>query len=254
MRVFRGFENLPRFEHGVATIGSFDGVHRGHWALLSRVCGLARERSGESIVFTFDPHPRITLGRAEGLRLLDTTDEKLLHLEQAGVDNVIFIPFTLEFSRLSPEEFIADYIVGRAGVEALVVGYNHRFGRDKRGDSAFLATTGLEIAEVDCLLAEGDKVSSTVIRRTIAGGDLATAWRLLGHPFMISGRLNPEGRLEIPEREYKLLPPAGEYNARTGEDCEFHVTVTSGGEVYADGLLPENAGGEMLFIEILGKR
>lgn len=254
MRVFHGFDNLPDFIHGVATIGSFDGVHRGHWALLSRVCGLARERGGESIVFTFDPHPRITLGRAEGLRLLDTTDEKLLHLEQAGVDNVIFIPFTLEFSRLSREEFIGDYIVGRAGVESLVVGYNHRFGRDKEGDSAFLATTGLEIVEVGCLLAEGDKVSSTVIRNTIAGGDLATAWRLLGHPFMVSGRLSSEGRLEISEREYKLLPPPDVYNARTEDNCEFHVTVAADGEVFIDVKLPENGSDKTVFIEILGKR
>ena len=254
MRVFHGFDNLPDFIHGVATIGSFDGVHRGHWALLSRVCGLARERGGESIVFTFDPHPRITLGRAEGLRLLDTTDEKLLHLEQAGVDNVIFIPFTLEFSRLSREEFIGDYIVGRAGVESLVVGYNHRFGRDKEGDSAFLATTGLEIVEVGCLLAEGDKVSSTVIRNTIAGGDLATAWRLLGHPFMVSGRLSSEGRLEISEREYKLLPPPDVYNARTEDNCEFHVTVAADGEVFIDGKLPESGSDKTVFIEILGKR
>lgn len=254
MRVFHGFDNLPDFIHGVATIGSFDGVHRGHWALLSRVCGLARERGGESIVFTFDPHPRITLGRAEGLRLLDTTDEKLLHLEQAGVDNVIFIPFTLEFSRLSREEFIGDYIVGRAGVESLVVGYNHRFGRDKEGDSAFLATTGLEIVEVGCLLAEGDKVSSTVIRNTIAGGDLATAWRLLGHPFMVSGRLSSEGRLEISEREYKLLPPPDVYNARTEDNCEFHVTITADGEVFIDVKLPESGSDKTVFIEILGKR
>ena len=254
MRVFHGFDNLPDFIHGVATIGSFDGVHRGHWALLSRVCGLARERGGESIVFTFDPHPRITLGRAEGLRLLDTTDEKLLHLEQAGVDNVIFIPFTIEFSRLSREEFIGDYIVGRAGVESLVVGYNHRFGRDKEGDSAFLATTGLEIVEVGCLLAEGDKVSSTVIRNTIAGGDLATAWRLLGHPFMVSGRLSSEGRLEISEREYKLLPPPDVYNARTEDNCEFHVTVAADGEVFIDGKLPESGSDKTVFIEILGKR
>ena len=254
MRVFHGFDNLPGFVHGVATIGSFDGVHRGHRALLSRVCELAAARGGESIVFTFDPHPRITLGRAEGLRLLDTTDEKLLHLEQAGVDNVVFIPFTPEFSRLTPEEFISGLVVGKAGVECLVVGYNHRFGRDKSGDFAFLSTTGLEVVEVGRQSAEGDKVSSTVIRNTIAGGDLATAWRLLGHPFMVSGRLSSEGRLEISEREYKLLPPPDVYNARTGDDNEFRVTITADGEVFVDGKLPESWSDKTVFIEILGKR
>lgn len=251
MRVFRGFDNLPRFNRPVATIGSFDGVHRGHRVLLDKVCELARARGGESIVLTFDPHPRITLGKAEGLRLLDTAEEKLLHLEQAGVDNVIVIPFTAEFSRLSREEFIANYVVAKTGAESLVVGYNHRFGRDKEGDFAFLTTTGLDIVEVGRQLAEGDKVSSTVIRRTIAEGDLATAWRLMGHPFMVSGRVDAGGRVDIAEREYKLLPPADEYNARTEDNCEFHVVITPDGEVFVDRQMPDDTA---IFIEILGKR
>ena len=250
MRVFRGFDSLPEFRHPVATIGSFDGVHRGHWTLLSRVRDIAAARGGESVVFTFDPHPRITLGKAEGLRLLDTADEKLLHLEQAGVDNVVFIPFTLEFSRLSAEEFIRDLIVGRAHTECLVVGYNHRFGRDKQGDYASLSAMGVEVVEVERQSAEGDKVSSTVIRRTIADGDLTTAWRLLGHPYLISGVIAEDGELLVSEREYKLLPPAGVYNVRTDDENEFHLTVRDDGRVFAD----KRPAAEMVFIEILGKR
>ena len=254
MRVFRGFDDLPRFRHGVATTGSFDGVHRGHWALLSRVCEVARERGGESIVLTFDPHPRITLGKDEGLRLLDTTAEKLLHLEQAGVDNVVFIPFTLDFSRLSGEEFISEFIVGKVGAEVLVVGYNHRFGRDKLGDFASLSAMGTEVVTVERQLADGDKVSSTVIRRMIADGDMAAAWRLLGHPYLVSGTIAGDGELEVSEREYKLLPPAGEYNARTDDENEFHVTVTPDGRVFVDRQLPACGGCEEVFIEILGCR
>lgn len=254
MRVFRGFDDLPRFVHGVATVGSFDGVHRGHFALLSRVCEMAKQTGGESIVFTFDPHPRITLGKAEGLRLLDSTAEKLLHLEQAGIDNVVFIPFTEAFSRLTAEEFISDYIVGRGGVKSLVVGYNHRFGCDRKGDFAFLSAMGLEVVEVGRLEAEGDKVSSTVIRKSVASGDLTTAWRLLGHPYMVSGELSADGELLISEREYKLLPPAGEYNARVDDDCEFHLTVADDGAVSIDYRLPESGNGENVFVEILGKR
>ena len=250
MRIFHGFDNLPHFVHGVATIGSFDGVHRGHFELLSRVCGLAAERGGESIVFTFEPHPRITLGKAEGLRLLNTADEKLLLLEQAGVDNVVFIPFTLEFSRLSAEEFISGYIVGRAGVECLVVGYNHRFGCDRRGDFASLTAMGVDVVEVERRLADGDKVSSTVIRRTVADGDMATAWRLLGHPYSVSGTIAEDGELWVSEREYKLLPPAGVYNARVDDENEFHLTVQDDGRVFAD----RRPASERLFIEILGKR
>ena len=250
MRVFRGFDGLPAFRHAVATIGSFDGVHRGHRALLSRVCEIAAAKGGESVVFTFDPHPRITLGKAEGLRLLDTVDEKLLHLEQAGIDNVVFIPFTLEFSRLSAEEFISEYIVGKAHTESLVVGYNHRFGRDKQGDYASIAAMGVEVVEVERQSAEGDKVSSTVIRRAIADGDLPMAWRLLGHPYMVSGTISEDGELEVSEREYKLLPPAGVYNVRTDDENEFHLTVKDDGRVFAD----KRPAAEKLFIEILGKR
>lgn len=249
MRIFHGFDNLPRFEHGVATIGSFDGVHRGHRELLSRVCELAAERGGESIVFTFEPHPRITLGKAEGLRLLNTADEKLLLLGQAGVGSVVFIPFTRDFSRLSAEEFISDYIVGRAGVECLVVGYNHRFGCDRQGDFASLTAMGVDVVEVECRLADGDKVSSTIVRRTVAEGDLATAWRLLGNPFMVSGRVASDGELTVAEREYKLLPPMGEYNARTTCDCEFVLRVESDGRVFTE--LP--ASDDTVFVEILGK-
>ena len=254
MRVFQGFDNLPVFRHAVATIGSFDGVHRGHWALLSRVHKIAASNAGESVVFTFDPHPRITLGKAEGLRLLDTKPEKLLHLEQAGVDNVVFIPFTEEFSKLSAAEFISGFIVGRAGVETLVVGYNHRFGRDREGDFSSIAGAGIGVVEVGRQMAEGDKVSSTVIRRTIAEGDMATAWRLLGHPYMVSGSVGRNGLLEVEEREYKLLPPPGEYNARRDGDDEFHLTVTAAGEVFVDSLLPGIDSGDRVFVEILGKR
>ena len=106
MRIFRGFDNLPTFVHAVATMGSFDGVHCGHKVLLQRTISLAKERGGESIVLTFEPHPRYVLGTAEGMQLLSTLEEKLWLLEQEGIDNVIIIPFTKEFSRLKPQEFI----------------------------------------------------------------------------------------------------------------------------------------------------
>ena len=239
MRVFRGFDDLPAFRSGVATIGSFDGVHCGHKALLGRVCELARENDGESVVFTFDPHPRITLGCADGLRLLDTAEEKLIGLERAGIENVVFIPFTQEFSRLSAEEFISDYIVGKAGIVDLVVGYDHRFGRDKQGDFALLSTVGraagLEVVEVGQQLAGGEKVSSTVVRRAVADGDMERAARLLGEPYTVIGRVESDGEIISPEREYKLMPPAGRYAALVG-GVETELTIDSGGRAYICGV------------------
>lgn len=216
MRIFRGFDNLPQFRCGVATIGSFDGVHCGHRTLLDRVRSIAEEKGGESIVFTFDPHPRITLGKAEGLRLLSSTEEKLYLLEAEGVDNVIIIPFTKEFSRLSPAEFMQGLLVERVGIKHLVVGYNHHFGHNKAGDFGYLSANsiGINVVQVDQHRVESDKVSSTVIRSTIERGDMHQASKLLGHPYIIIGMATANGLITHSEQEYKQLPPAGEYSVR----------------------------------------
>lgn len=231
MRIFRGFDNLPAFRCGVATIGSFDGVHCGHRVLLDRVRSVAEEVGGESIVLTFDPHPRITLGKAEGLRLLSSTEEKMHLLEVEGIDNVIIIPFTTDFSRLSPAEFLHDLLVEKVGIKHLVVGYNHHFGHNKAGDFDFLTdnNAGIDIVRVNQHRVESDKVSSTVIRGTIARGDMAQAARLLGHPYIIVGRVGSNGLVEHPEKEYKQLPPAGEYSVRVGGKKSL-LTVTAEGE------------------------
>ena len=230
MRVFRGFDNLPAFRCGVATIGSFDGVHCGHRVLLDQVRRVAREVDGESIILTFDPHPRITLGKAEGLHLLSSTEEKLQLLEAEGVDNVIIIPFTMEFSRLSPAEFLQGLLVEKVGIKHLVIGYNHHFGHNKAGDFEFLTgnNVGLNVVRVNQHLVESEKVSSTVIRATIERGDMSQAARLLGHPYIIIGRGTANGTIEHPEREYKQLPPAGEYPVSIGGKKSILTITTEG--------------------------
>lgn len=183
MRVFHGFDALPHFVHPAVTVGSYDGVHLGHRTLIERLVAEARANGGESIVLTFEPHPRITLGRAGGLRLLTTLDEKIALLEQLGVDNVIVIPFDRAFSALSGEEFVSDYLIGRVGAETLVAGYNHRFGHD-RIDCDILAAAGkLKVVKVAQCDVGGEHVSSTVIRRLVEGGKIAEAERLLGRPW-----------------------------------------------------------------------
>ena len=212
MRVFHGFESLPHFSHPTATVGSYDGVHSGHLALLSTVTDMARAQDGESIVLTFEPHPRITLGKADGLRLLTSLDEKAYLLERLGIDNLIVIPFDEAFSRLAPDEFVRDYLVGRAGVETLVVGFNHRFGRDKQGSYDYLGSHGfgLRVAEVAECDVDAEKVSSTVIRRLVEKGDMARAARLLAHPYLIIG--TAEGDRIRSAEPLKLLPPPGGYD------------------------------------------
>lgn len=181
MRVFYGFDSLPRFVRPVVTVGSYDGVHLGHRALIDRLVAEAREQGGESIVLTFEPHPRVTLGRADGLRLLTTLDEKVRLLETLGVDNVIVIPFDRTFSALSGGEFVREYLQRRLGAGTLVAGYDHRFGHD-RIDSEATAGLGMRVIRIDECEVGGEHVSSTVIRRLIDEGRIAEAERLLGHP------------------------------------------------------------------------
>ena len=141
MKVFHGIDRLPAFRHPAATVGSFDGVHGGHSELLAAVRRFARERDGESIVVTFSPHPRIVLETQTDLRLLTTLDEKAWLLERAGIDNLVVIPFTREFSRTGSADFIRRDLIGKLGVETLVMGYNHHFGHNKEGDYGSLRSS-----------------------------------------------------------------------------------------------------------------
>lgn len=213
MRIFHGFDTLPRFVHPAVTVGSYDGVHRGHQALIGRLVAEAHAAAGESVVLTFEPHPRITLGRAEGLRLLTTLDEKIALLEQLGVDNVIVIPFDRAFSALSGERFVAEYLIGRVGAETLVAGYNHRFGHDRIDCDTLAATKRLRVVKVGPCTVEGQRVSSTVIRRLLDDGKVAEAEWLLGHRLRlkkpVSGATersdttdpDPRSRLEKPPQK-----------------------------------------------------
>lgn len=216
MRVFYGFDSLPAFRHPVATTGSFDGVHGGHRMLLERVADIARKAGGESVVMTFEPHPRLVLG--DGVRLLTTLDEKLDLLAGAGADNAIVIPFDRAFSRLDSHTFLAEYVAGRIGAEYLAVGYNHRFGRDKGGDFEYLQRVrdewGLSVVRIDKFDEGDEKVSSTVIRRLVEEGCMEHAARLLSHRYTVMGRV-AGGRMTVADG-HKLLPPDGTYRVTVG--------------------------------------
>ena len=228
MKVIWGFDNPPLIRNGVATVGSYDGVHRGHRILLDEVMRRAKESDGESVVLTFEPHPRITLGNDEGLRLLSTFEEKCRLLEQMGVDYVVVIPFDEAFSRLSREEFIDDYLVGKLGIKQLIVGYNHHFGHNKEGNHSFLLQHGaLQVVEVAQYTDNGNKVSSTTIRKAVGAGDMALARQLLGHSYIIIGMADAEG--VVATDKYKLLPSDGRYACTiNGEESECEIC---GGEL-----------------------
>ena len=139
MRVYYDLEGLPSFKNAVITTGSFDGVHAGHQKILSQIRHLTNQFQGESVVITFDPHPRqVIYPKDNTLRLLTSTKEKLKYLEQYGVDNAIVLPFTIEFSQQPAREYIEKFLIGKFDPACLVVGYDHRFGLNREGNFELL--------------------------------------------------------------------------------------------------------------------
>jgi riboflavin kinase/FMN adenylyltransferase len=179
-------------QNPVLTIGTFDGVHLGHRKIIDRLNVLAAQINGESVIFTFDPHPRKVIAPEESnLRLLTTLDEKIELFEKSGIDHLIIYPFTPEFAELSYSEFVEKILVGQIHTEYLVVGYDHKFGKGRQGDFEFLKNCaerfGFHIEKLDVLLMNESNVSSTKIREAIQHGDFETVNSFLGYPFTLHG-------------------------------------------------------------------
>lgn len=240
MRVFHGFDHLPQFQSPAATVGSYDGVHGGHRLLLDRIKGEAARMGGESIVLTFEPHPRITLGTQEGMRLLTSLEEKIYLLDRLGIDNLIVIPFDKAFSRIPARTFLQEYLIGKVGVRNLVVGFNHRFGSNKEGDFEQLQQWherfGFQVTRIEEHDIDSERVSSTVIRNLILGGEMEKAARMLTHPYLVIGRMGSDGNLTVDE-PYKLLPPEGRY-AVTLNGRPQTLQISARGELHPEGVVP----------------
>lgn len=235
MKIYRDIDTLATSRATAVTVGSFDGVHAGHGVLLSRLRDMARAIDAESVVVTFEPHPRIAMGRAAGMGLLTTVEERAYLLAQHGVDNLVVVHFDEAFRQQSYEEFVRNTLVARLGMRGMVVGYNHRLGRDSAGGYDALRPLGEEcgfrVERVEQYLDTGDKVSSTVIRNLIATGDMSRAREMLGHPYIIIGKAH-DGRVAAIE-QHKLLPAAGRYRAMVNDE-ERSVEV-AGRELLLDG-------------------
>lgn len=218
MQIFYDPDNIESLGRPVVTVGSFDGVHAGHGILLDTVKELAAELCEQSVVITFEPHPRIALGTDSGLSLLTTIREKAMLLERAGIDNLIVAPFDKQFAGQTYAEFIKRFLVDRLHIGGLVVGYNHRFGRNNEGNYDTLAPLaeryGFVVRRVDQYRDDDDKVSSTVIRALVGHGDMKRAARMLAHPYAVTGTA-VDGRITV-DNPYKLLPPAGRYEVTIG--------------------------------------
>lgn len=193
MKIYRELKNFNAV-NPVVTIGTFDGVHLGHRKIIDRLREISAEIGGESVIFTFDPHPRKVVSPGEtNLRLLTTLDEKIELFEQSGIDNLIIYPFTAEFANLTYEQFVEQILVGMIHTKYLVVGYDHRFGRDRQGGFEFLKKCAdrhdFEIEKLDVLLMNESNISSTKIREAIQHGDFETANSYLGYAFSLHGKV-----------------------------------------------------------------
>jgi riboflavin kinase / FMN adenylyltransferase len=235
MRIFRNFEEASVIRNPVVTTGSFDGVHLGHKTILNRLRNLAGKNNGESVLITFHPHPRLVLypdTAGKDLKLINSQEEKLELLTKAGLDNIIIIEFTRDFSHTTSEEFIRKYLVDILHARVVVAGFNHHFGFNKTGDFKQL----LEMGERFNFLAEeipeqevqNETVSSTLIRQAIKEGYIQRANAYLDHYYIIKGitesfdsDLLPETfpfyRIIISEVT-KLLPAEGIYAVSIGND------------------------------------
>lgn len=220
-----GFDTPEVRCRSVVTIGSFDGVHQGHRALLEHLKAMAERLDAESVVVTFDPHPRIAMGRADGMQLLTTIEERARLLDEIGIDRMVVAHFDEKFRTQPYECFVRDILIERLGMVGMIVGYNHRLGRGSEGNFDRLQPLATECGfELECVAQHRedgeDKVSSTVVRNVIAEGDMERAARLLGARYMLSGVAH-EGAIAAID-EHKMLPPSGEYCCSV--ECES-VTI-----------------------------
>jgi len=176
----------------VLTTGTFDGVHRGHRAIIERLIARAKKEEGESVLFTFHPHPRMVLFPGDNdLKLLNTQEEKRALLEQAGLDHLLVVPFSRQFSRMHAIDYVRDVLMGAIGARAVVIGYDHRFGRNREGDLVLLRQLGeaydIDVEEIPAQEVDHVKVSSTKIRQALLCGDVDGASDLLGYTYPLSG-------------------------------------------------------------------
>jgi riboflavin kinase/FMN adenylyltransferase len=224
----------------VITIGTFDGVHVGHRAIMQRLVAAAKEQGLVSAVLTFFPHPRMVLQKNSDIKLINTLSEKKQLLEDIGLDYFVVEPFTYEFSRLSALEYVRDILVTQLKAKKIIIGYDHRFGRNRNADIQDLKKYGeqfgFEVEEISAQQLDEVSVSSTKIRKALAQGDIHTANTYLGYAFTIEGVVTkgkalgrtigyPTANLHVPQT-YKLIPKNGVYvvKARVNNTLTYGIT------------------------------
>lgn len=226
MQVHYDIDQLPAFRNAIVTIGTFDGVHMGHRQIISKLKAEAAAHQGESVIITFHPHPRKVVNSAIlGIRLLNTLQERIGLLRVHGIDHLVVVPFTEVFANQPARDYIADFLVRRFKPHTIIIGYDHRFGRDRLGDYRLLEKMAAEyqyqLKEIPKHILEDISISSTNIREAILHNDIDRANKLLGYDFFFSGLVvhgdklgrklgYPTANLKIVEED-KIIPGNGIY-------------------------------------------
>jgi len=228
LKIYYDFEHLEEIRNAVVTTGSFDGVHTGHKAILERLKKLAFDIDGETVLITFHPHPRKVLypdTYGKDLRLITSPREKIELLSRAGLDHLIIVNFTKEFSEISSVSFVRDILLQKLRARKIITGYNHHFGHNREGDTELMTQLGkqytFDVEEIPEQEIQQESVSSVSIRSALLEGDIRRANLYLDHNYIITGRCSS---LKLPstnsphflygiqlEEEAKLLPPDGRY-------------------------------------------
>jgi len=242
MKVYKSIIQARNIPHAVVTIGTFDGVHLGHQAIFKEMRKIAEEVGGETVVVTFHPHPRqvLNIGK-ETLRFICNPEEKLAQFETFGIDHVVIIPFTKEFASTPSDQFIKQFIIERLHPAAIVVGYDHHFGKNRMGDWPMLQALGeqygFRTVQVEAQYIQGVAVSSTKIRNALSVGNVKLANELLGYPYSVSGTVVagnkigrtlgfPTANLDLPN-EYMMVNNPGVYACQTRIDGKLYNAMAN---------------------------
>lgn len=238
MKIYHQLSDFKKLNNAVVTIGTFDGVHYGHQKIIKRLCELAKSSGGESVILTFFPHPRMIIDpENQDLKLINTIKEKAEILADLGVDHLIITPFTRDFSNLNATDYIKNILIDTIGTKQIIVGYDHRFGKDRKGGMAELVDFSkiyhYNIEEIPEQDINDVAVSSTKIRQALLNGDVSLAANYLGYHFSINGPVIkgdkigrtigfPTANIFV-EETYKLIPSDGIYAVTVEMSAELGV-------------------------------
>lgn len=225
MKIYNSIYEFETSKKTIVTLGTFDGVHIGHNAILDKICKAAQQENLESVILTFFPHPRLIVSNNYDIKLLNTIEEKAILLEKKGIQNFIVHPFDKTFSELSPREFVTQVLVDKLNIQKIIIGHDHKFGKDRAADFNDLINFGkefgFEVEEISAQQINEVSVSSTRIRNALLEGNVSLAKDYLGYPYLLTGNVVkgnqlgrtinfPTANIEIPE-DYKLIPKNGVY-------------------------------------------